>query len=180
MKRKPKFYDSFQFFWWACLLLGVCAGLLRFLNYRLDTQLTQAKTEATDAEEELLSIQKTPSYQKITFAHSLYQSAKDLPRSDHITTLINVLKEVQTIDEGDDTLILYDFTVNLDSIEISWRTSRLALLYYPKNHTREWLISTVSDLPFLDKIRIQTYLKEEEMYEFTLYANIILDEAPQQ
>ncbi|USN57397.1 MAG: hypothetical protein H6766_02935 [Candidatus Peribacteria bacterium] len=158
----------------------IAAGTLWFLNYRLDASVATAKEEATQAQNELTALENTAQYQKISFAQELYQEAKDLPWSEHITALIEVLQSVQNINSTNGTIELYDFTVNLDSIEISGRTSSLALLYYPKSDTREGLISAVSELPFLDDIRIQTYLKADDMYEFTLYATIILDEATQQ
>lgn len=137
MNRKPKIYGVFQLLLWVCVLLVLAAGALWFLNNRIDTEVIQAQEQSTAAQEDLLALENTPQYQKIAFAQALYNDSKDLPRSEHIVALIDVLQSVQDINTSNGTIELYDFTVNLDSIEISGRTSSLALLYYPKSNTRE-------------------------------------------
>lgn len=179
MNRKPKLYGLFRLLLWICILLAFAAGTLWFLNNRITHQLAQAQEQSRVAQENLRAIENTSYYQKTSFVQNLYNESTDLPWSEHILALIDVLQSIQNLDNNE-TIELYDFTVNLNSIAISGKASNLALLYYPKSDAREWLLSAVSWLSFLDDIRIQTYIKEDSLYEFTLYATIILDETSQQ
>jgi hypothetical protein len=182
-RRRPKLYGVFVLFLIAVIVLLVGWWLLAFLSYRADAHVQNTLQEKDTLIQQLQSIEDQESYQKMAFAQTLEQGQPNLPRSEHIATLIDVLNTVQQVDgSSTDTLQLYDFQVNLDSIQISGRTSNLALLYYPKRENKQGLIATVSDLEFLDDIRIQTYEKNEDenAYEFTLYATIILDAATQQ
>lgn len=178
MERKPQFMWLFRVLLGVMLLLLAAWIVIKSLTYSANNKLTKATEEATTAQQKLKEITSQDQYQKIAFAQKLYQTSKDLPWSDHIRTLIDILQEIQAIDQWGDRLELYDFQVNLDTIEISGKASSLALLYRPKKWGKEWLISKVSTLPFLDDIRIQSYQKEDEdnLYEFTLYATILLDE----
>lgn len=160
--------------------LGVASIGLWIMNTLTAKKVQASEKQATTIQQELQTITATDHYQKIAFAQSLHNTSKSLPWSDHIQALIKVLQEMQTIDNANSTLELYDFNVNLDTIEISGKVSSLNLLYYPKSKNKQWLISKVSELEFLDNIRIQSYVKEDGMYTFTLYATILLDETTQQ
>ncbi len=176
MERKTQFYGVFRILAVICTLLVIARWVLFGLQKMNQSKLSDIQKEAKTEQTKLTNIEKTPSYQKISFVEKLNREAKKLPWSTHITKLIDVLKDVQNIGEG--KIELYDFKVNLDSIEISWKASTLAHLYAPTNTKNEGLISAVSKLDFLNNIRIQHYEKpkDENMYEFTLYANIILNE----
>ncbi len=176
MERKTQFYGVFRILAVICALLVIARWVLFGLQKMNQSKLSDIQKDVKKEQTTLTNIEKTPSYQKISFIEKLNSEAKKLPWSTHITKLIDVLKNVQNIGKGQ--IELYDFKVNLDTIEISGKSSTLANLYAPTGTKSEGLISAVSKLDFLNKIRIQHYEKpkDENMYEFTLYANIILDE----
>lgn len=118
-------------------------------------------------------------YNKLQAVKILENEQVDMPRSEHISQMIQMLEDMKKIDSSStDTIVLSDFNVTLDKISLKWQVSNLLLLYY-SNTSRNVLslIDRFSNLNFVQNIRIQTYdrVGDNNYYEFVLEANVIND-----
>lgn len=117
-------------------------------------------------------------YNKLQAVKSLETQQADVPRSDHINKVIQMLENLKSVQWGTDTIVLSDFKVDLNKISLKGQVSNLMLLYYsnPKQNVVS-LLDRFSQLDFIKDIRIQTYDKVADtgVFEFVLEANVVND-----
>lgn len=117
-------------------------------------------------------------YNKLQAVKSLETQQADIPRSDHINKVIQMLEDLKSVQGGTDTIVLSDFKVDLNKISLKGQVSNLMLLYYsnPKQNVVS-LLDRFSQLDFIKDIRIQTYDKVADTgsFEFVLEANVVND-----
>ena len=118
-------------------------------------------------------------YNKLQAVKSLETQQSDIPWSDHIKKVIQMLEDLKSVQAGStDTIVLSDFKVDLNKISLKGQVSNLMLLYY-SNATQHVisLLDRFSQLDFIKDIRIQTYDKVAGTggFEFVLEANVIND-----
>lgn len=117
-------------------------------------------------------------YNKLQAVKSLETQQADIPRSDHIKKVIQMLEDLKSVQGWTDTIVLSDFKVDLNKISLKGQVSNLMLLYYsnPKQNVVS-LLDRFSQLDFIKDIRIQTYDKVADTgtFEFVLEANVVND-----
>lgn len=117
-------------------------------------------------------------YNKLQAVKSLETQQADIPWSDHINKVIQMLEDLKSVQGGTDTIVLSDFKVDLNKISLKGQVSNLMLLYYsnPKQNVVS-LLDRFSQLDFIKDIRIQTYDKVADTgsFEFVLEANVVND-----
>ena len=117
-------------------------------------------------------------YNKLQAVKSLETQQADIPWSDHINKVIQMLEDLKSVQWWTDTIVLSDFKVDLNKISLKGQVSNLMLLYYsnPKQNVVS-LLDRFSQLDFIKDIRIQTYDKVADAggFEFVLEANVVND-----
>jgi hypothetical protein len=128
-----------------------------FINQNIkDQQVVLAdQVKVTDAYKLLTG------YNKLQAVKSLETQQADIPRSDHINKVIQMLENLKSVQGGSaDTIVLSDFKVDLNKISLKGQVSNLMLLYY--SNAKQNIVSLLdrfSQLDFIKDIRIQTYDK---------------------
>jgi len=118
-------------------------------------------------------------YNKLQAVKLLENQQADIPRSDHINKVIQMLESIKSVQSSSaDSITLSDFKVDLDKLSLKGQVSSLTLLYSsnPQKHIVS-LLDRFSQLDFIKNIRIQTYDKvgDTDMFDFVLEANIVND-----
>jgi hypothetical protein len=100
----------------------------------------------------------------------------DIPWSDHINKVIQMLEDIQNVQwSSSGNIILSDFKVGLDTISLKGQVSSLPLLYY--SNAAKGVVSLLdrfSQLDFINNIRVQTYdrVGDSGYFQFVLEANV--------
>lgn len=146
----------------------------------MDKKVENTNIEINQLEKQIAEIEKEPGYNKLWLVRELLNETKYMPWSKHIPILVDMLLDLQNIDTSSrDKIVLSDFRVSLEEIELKGEVSRLLLLYYTsKERGFTGLIDRFRDLDFVENIRIQTYIKDEKegLYEFALFANVVIED----
>ncbi|MFA7717391.1 MAG: hypothetical protein WC875_01645 [Candidatus Absconditabacterales bacterium] len=118
-------------------------------------------------------------YNKLQAVKLLEGQQAEIPRSDHIKKVIQMLEDIKDVQGGGSgSIILSDFKVGLDSISLKGQVSSLLLLYY--SNAEKGIVSLLdrfSQLDFINNIRVQTYdrVGESGYFQFVLEANVTND-----
>lgn len=161
--------------------LGIVAVVLCILlywgsflvNIRLDNRIATKQNQLAQVEKTISEIGSEKAFFSYKFAEELV-AKWGTKRSEHITALIQVLKEVQSNNYvWANAIQLSDFTISPTKLSLKWKVSNLILLYY--SSVEKWYISIIDRfawLSFISNISIKRYDKIWEYYEFTLTADI--------
>ena len=89
--------------------------------------------------------------------------------SDNINNLVRMYTELQSIARTTNNgIILSDFTIQQDSIQVRWQILELKYMYI-----KNGIIDRFSALDFVDNITIPYYQKNGEYFDFVLKADVI-------
>ncbi len=152
--------------WWAYLKISST-----FIGY--DIERVQKQIAKKDAE--LKSFSDKPGYDKLQYIQDMENNNHMMPRSDHISAIMEIFWDLLDVDKSDTFNIAFsNFEISLDKIKLDGYVTNLRLLYEWVN-SKSGLIAKFEELDFLDNISIKTYEKSEwELwYKFTLTANVI-------
>lgn len=155
------------------LLLGLAYGSTFAINIILDNQLEDRRQELRTIDQTIQQIGSEKTFFSYKFADNLVKSS-NTKRSDQITALITVLKQIQTNNSiGPNAIKLSDFSISPTKLTLKGQVSNLILLYYSSevnNYIN--LIDRFAELPFITNITIKKYDKVDDFYEFALDADI--------
>ena len=116
-------------------------------------------------------------YNKLQAVKLLEWQQAEIPRSDHINKVIQMLEDIKNVQwSSSGSIVLSDFKVGLDTISLKGKVSSLLLLYY--SNAAKGIVSLLdrfSQLDFINNIRIQTYdrIWESGYFQFVLEANVV-------
>ncbi len=174
---KGNIQSSRRYIYSLWLIAVILCALLYWGSFLADIRLD---SRITTKQEQLAQVEKTISEIGSEKAFFSYKFAEDLvakwgtKRSEHITALIQVLKEVQSNNYvWANAIQLSDFTISPTKLSLKWKVSNLILLYY--SSVEKWYVSIIDRfawLSFISNIAIKRYDKIWEYYEFTLTADI--------
>lgn len=160
---------------WLILLIGfgIAYGASIVGDFRLDQRIADKQAKLDQVEAQIRQTGTEKAFFSYKFAEELVK-AGDTKRSQHITALVEVLKQVQSNNYvGANAIELSDFTISPTTLSLKWRVSNLILLYY--SSPEKWYMSLIdrfASLPFISNISIKKYNKIWDYYEFTLDADI--------
>ena len=164
----------------AVLIIAVL-GRVFFKGYGffINQQITDQKKVLADQTKIEDSYKLLTGYNKLQAVKSLESKQSDVPWSDHINKVIQMLESIKSVQSTNgDNIILSDFKVDLNTISLKGQVSSLALLYYSNPQQKVVsLLDRFSQLDFIKDIRIQTYDKVADTggFEFVLEANVVND-----
>jgi hypothetical protein len=152
---------------------------LQVYIFLLNKNIEEKDTLIAQQKIELENYKSLTGFNKLMAVKELEGKYDDIPRSTHIKKVIEMLEEVKNIDQnGDDTITLSDFNVNLESLSLRGKVSSLALLYYsnPEKNVIS-LIDRFRNLDFIKNLQIKNYNREWDttFFSFVLEANVIKD-----
>lgn len=156
------------------LIAGVVAYGLSFgANLWIESLYAQKATKLNEIEQAITQMGSEKAFFSYQFAQEL-EKKSTTKRSHQITTLINVLRQVQANNAiGPNAIQLSDFSISPTELKLKGKVSNLLLLYHTSainNYTN--LIDRFAQLPFISNIAIKTYNKVDNFYEFSLTADI--------
>ena len=160
---------------WLILLIGfaIIYGASIVWDFRLDQRISDKQVQLDQVEAQIRQTGSEKAFFSYKFAEQLVKQW-DTKWSQHITALVEVLKQVQSNDYvWANAIELSDFTISPTTLSLKWRVSNLILLYY--SSPEKWytsLIDRFASLPFISNISIKKYNKIWDYYEFTLDADI--------
>lgn len=162
----------------AVLVIAVL-GRVFFKGYGffINQQITDQKKVLADQTKIEDSYKLLTGYNKLQAVKSLESKQSDIPWSDHINKVIQMLENIKSV-QSNNSIVLSDFKVDLNKISLKGQVSSLALLYYSNPQQKVvGLLDRFSQLDFIKDIRIQTYDKVADtgVFEFVLEANVIND-----
>ena len=117
-------------------------------------------------------------YLKLEAIKQLENMTNTMPRSEHINKVINMLNNLKQITPNQSwSIVLSDFKVSLESVSLRWKVSNLMLLYYsnPSKNILS-LFDKFEQLDFIKDIRVKTYTKTDDSFDFVLDAKVINNE----
>lgn len=175
-------YSKVEFLF-KILLGALLLSLGAFLFFRIDIYLTERKIslqqDVLDAQNKQLdAYMQLTGYQKLAMLRDLEEKTYTMPWFQHIPKVISILENVKSVDGSDsENIILSDFKVSLDEISVKWKVSNLKLLYYTSpNGSYTSLFDRFQSLDFIKDIKINTYAKAGDYFEFVLTAKVINDD----
>lgn len=169
-------------FLFKLLLSLVLLSLGAYLYFQVDMYLTGrsiANQEAVLAQQnaQLDSYMSLTGYEKIMGIKHLEETVKTMPWFQHIPKVIAILDEVKSLDSAStDSIVLSDFKVSLDELSVKGKVSNLKLLYYTSpNSSYTSLFDKFASLDFIRDMKVKTYAKAGDYFEFVLTAKVIAD-----
>lgn len=179
MKRKYKSTAKSLFQLGIVVLVGaaIAFGFFKASSFRNQQAIAEKQGTIDEINVQLQKLGEETRYNKLDLARKIEQEHSDMPWSDRISTIIEVLKELQNATyEGSNSINLYDFTVTLDSMTLKGEVTNIALLYH-SSQSRNYvsLIDKFKALDFVEEISIQKYEKEGKVIAFTLDAKLSLN-----
>jgi hypothetical protein len=162
----------------ALLILSVL-GLLFFKVYGffVNQQIKDQQVVLTDQTKIVDTYKALTGYNKLQAVKLLETKQSDIPWSDHINKVIQMLEDLKSVQgSSTDTITLSDFKVDLNKISLKGEVSNLLLLYY--SNSQKGVVSLLDrfgQLDFIKDIRIQTYDKvgDAGAFQFVLEANVV-------
>ena len=128
--------------------------------------------------QELAGYQTLTGYIKLSALRELETTTDTMPWAERINKVIEMLNELKNLTSNqNETIILSDFKVSLDSVSLRGKVSSLLLLYYtnPERNILS-LLDRFEQLDFIQDIKIKTYDKSEDnAFGFVLDAKVIND-----
>jgi hypothetical protein len=153
-----------------------------YIFFRVDMYLTDrsiANQEAVLAQQndQLDQYMSLTGYEKIMGIKQLEETVKTMPRFQQIPKVIAILDSIKAVDTSEnESIILSDFKVSLEEISVKGKVSSLKLLYYTSpSGSYVSLFDKFASLDFIKDIKIKTYDKVGDYFEFLLTANVITD-----
>ena len=141
----------------------------------MEHDIGRVQKKITKKNEELKSFSEKPGYDKLRYVQDLEKNNNMMPRSDHISAIMEIFGDLLDVDKSDTFNIEFsNFEISLEQIKLDGYVTNLRLFYEGAN-SNTGLIAKFEELDFLDNISIKTYEKAEwELwYNFTLTANVI-------
>lgn len=162
----------------ALLILSVL-GLVFFKVYGffVNQQIKDQQVVLTDQTKIVDTYKALTGYNKLQAVKLLETKQSDIPWSDHINKVIQMLEDLKGVQgSATDTITLSDFKVDLNKISLKGEVSNLLLLYY--SNSQKGVVSLLDrfgQLDFIKDIRIQTYDKvgDAGAFQFVLEANVV-------
>jgi hypothetical protein len=176
--RQQKTTNYKQIFWCALLVFLILLWRWAYLKVSssfIGYDIERVQKQIAKKEAELESFSDKPGYDKLQYVQDLENNNHMMPRSDHISAIMEIFWDLLNVDKSDTFNIAFsNFEISLDKIKLDWYVTNLRLLYQWVND-QAGLITKFEELDFLDNISIKTYEKSEwELwYKFTLTANVI-------
>ena len=167
-----------QIFWCALLLFLVLLcrwAYLKISSVFIGYDIDRVQKQIVKKDAELKSFSDKPGYDKLQYVQAMENNNHMMPRSDHISAIMEIFWDLLSVDKSDTFNIAFsNFEISLDEIKLDGYVTNLRLLYEWVN-SKSGLIAKFEELDFLDNISIKTYEKSEwELwYKFTLTANVI-------
>ena len=140
----------------------------------MEHDIGRVQKKITKKNEELKSFSEKPGYDKLEYIQDLERNNHMMPRSDHISAIMEIFWDLLDVDKSDTFNIEFsNFEISLEQIKLDGYVTNLRLFYEGAN-SKTGLIAKFEELDFLDNISIKTYEKAEwELwYNFTLTANV--------
>lgn len=172
-----------------CYLLGVIVlamlgayGYFRVYAYRAETKTLQAKQEQIATTQQVLESKGAEEdFIKLALARNIEQEQTKIKRAEHIKLLIQIIQEIQDTNYvGSNAITLSDFQVDTEKLSLKGKVTNLILLYHSlpeRNYIS--LIDRFVNLDFTESVSIKEYQKVGDIIEFTLHADIALNDDQQ-
>ncbi len=176
--RQQKTTNYKQIFWCALLVFLVLLWRWAYLKVSstfIGYDIERVQKQIVKKEAELKSFSDKPWYDKLQYVQNMERNNHMMPRSDHISAIMEIFWDLIDVDNSDTSNIKFsNFEISLDKIKLDWYVAGLSVLYTWAN-SNNGVINKFEELDFLDNISIKTYEKSEwELwYRFTLTANVI-------
>lgn len=161
------------------ILVVLGFAFLKWYGFFLNQQIKDQQVIVDEQSQVEDTYKSLTGYNKLQAVKLLETQQEEMPRSDHINKVIQMLQDLQKVQSTTtETIILSDFKVSLEKISLKGQVSNLLLLYY--SDPSKGIISLLdrfSQLDFIQDIRVQTYDKvgDANYFQFILEANVIAD-----
>ncbi len=137
--------------------------------------LSSLEDEKQQKEEASNKLRESDDIVKFEIARYINNKENSTNRSDNINNLIRMYTELlNSARNTNNGIILNDFTIQQDAIQVRGQISELRFMYYindPKNFGG--IIDRFSSLDFIDNITIPYYQRNGEYYDFILRADVV-------
>lgn len=165
------------------LLLIIVIGAIGWYAYlRFNTTITKRliaidQKKVAEVQKEIEAFSDISGFDKLKLVQALESSQTQMPWSDHIKAVLDILQEIREVDATSaQSISLSDFKISLEEVSLHWYVSNLRILYFAPDTSKQIaLIERFKKLDFLDDIKIQTYDKSADNlgYDFVLTAKVI-------
>lgn len=164
------------------LLLVVLGGAAWYAYLWTNTTVTKRliaidQKQSAEIQKEIDAFSDIPGFDKLKLVEQMENSQNQMPRSEHIQAVLDILREIRDVDNGGtQNIVLSDFKISLEEISLHGYVSNLRMLYYaPDTSKQTALIERFKKLDFLEEISIKTYNKSSDNlgYDFVLTAKVI-------
>jgi hypothetical protein len=135
----------------------------------IQSQIDQAKEKNTLYMAKLDKVKKVDNFVRYDIAKYIWSQVKFFNRYSNTKNLIAIYEKLKVFSINNQ-LILSNFIIKNDSVQIKGQVSNMNLMYGSENSP--WLISRMSSLKFLNNIQIPYYRKNDNNFEFTLVATL--------
>ena len=172
---------NYKRIFWVMLIISL-ASLIRWWYLKIQNvwiwyDIDRVQKKIVKKGDELKGFSDNPGYDKLQYVKVMEENNHMMPRSDHISAIMEIFWDLLDVDKSDTFNIAFsNFEISLEKIKLDGYVTNLRLLYDWAN-SNTGLIAKFEALDFLDNISIKTYEKSEwELwYNFTLTANVIND-----
>lgn len=156
---------------WIILLVGFWWRFF-FQNYQT-TQNLQTLQQTIDSQNLIAENNKKLAwYNKLLLVKQLNDTSKNLPWSEQIPKVVDMLNDIQKVDSSSsDSIVLSDFSISLDKVSLRGKVTNLRMLYVNKANFSS-LIDRFLKLDFIKNMSIQNYQKNWLYYDFALNADV--------
>lgn len=150
-----------------------------YIYYAQQSILPQKQEQIIATQKVVESKGSEASFIKLELARSIEAQNQQIPWAEHIRALVGIIQEIQETDfVGSNVLKFTDLSINDEVLTLKWEVTNLILLYHSvpeKNYIS--LIDRFNELDFVKTMKIKEYKKAWDIMQFTLSADISLENA---
>lgn len=135
---------------------------------RYNGLIAQEQEKITALQNDITTAQKDERYLKYVAAKEIVANNPVVWWWDRISRVMNVFTKLQQLWGAN--IRFSDFSIDYESLSLKWTVSDLKLIY-----GKWWVIDMFNELDFLQKISVPWYRKTDDWFEFSLAAQVILN-----
>lgn len=161
------------------IMLAAYAYLLWY-SYRANTQTLASKNKQIVATQKIIESKwAEENFIKLELARNIENNEENINWKSYVEQIISIVQEIKSTNYvWSNAITLSDLNIDKNHLTLKWKVTNLILLYHsvPEKNYKS-LIDRFSELEFINSLKIQEYKKVWNLIEFSLDADISLENA---
>ena len=151
------------------ILRGIYTAFLYYKIIILNKKLENLDTQINDVEKQIALLKEDEKIKKYLLLKDVYEQIQPTKWSYIMRKMYDIIQKVDKISYW--KFEINNFVINMEQLNLVWKVNDLSIVY-----SSGWIIDQFEELPFIKKMNIPYYKRVNNMFEFSLNANISINE----